>query len=124
MTICTDCGATFEYPGTYETCNGMEGPYTETVDICPECKCEDLADARQCQYCGEWFDENDLTRKMCDDCAKLLIEMCRGFVEDGIRKLYPNRYYAAKVGKLMETAMDGELVVPVSVVGVRRVGPA
>lgn len=82
-------------------CKNCEGVFKEATekDTCPYCDSEDFMEAKQCDECGEWVDDNDthyVEEKdclLCSDCYRSeanklsprgefeLSEFCRGWDE-------------------------------------------
>ena len=86
---CSDCGAIFDESdsGTYTEIEG-EGVMRGEIHYmcCPECGSDSLEDAAMCEYCGEWFREEELERDLdgeyiCEECKRELME--KGEWDDG-----------------------------------------
>lgn len=69
MYKCNNCRSEFEEPSTKniiaEEHLGISNLFqTRTrldIDVCPNCGDEDLEEIQQCEICGEWFNEEELT---------------------------------------------------------------
>lgn len=79
MLICKECGATFndEDAGTVQGDRGYFGSARayEDVAVCPECGCDDLAEAALCPICEEYFNSEDegidtSEGAVCPECMK------------------------------------------------------
>lgn len=85
MYICLDCGEAFdrEDSGTsrewigedrYESNSSGWMYYT----VCPRCGSDEIAEAEQCDECGEYYDKTDMIRvgdtKLCHGCANEYFE--------------------------------------------------
>ena len=68
MIICHDCGELFEDPKTVIEYHpyGM-GYAPEEHYVCPHCESSDIAEAKQCKRCGEYFAELE-DDDLCDLC--------------------------------------------------------
>jgi methionyl-tRNA synthetase len=68
MFICTDCGRIFDEPITWQERHGLDTPPYETFSGCPYCR-EPYERAVECEVCGEYFAESELTDGVCDNCV-------------------------------------------------------
>ena len=67
MYRCLDCGRIFEDPKNYvETHGFMCGPYEEWTG-CPDCS-GSYEEVFECDICGKYFTEDELTDGLCDSC--------------------------------------------------------
>ena len=68
MFICKNCGEVFDEPKIYEEHHpyGM-GYAIEEFAVCPYCNDTSITEAKQCENCGEWFDEIE-DDGLCDEC--------------------------------------------------------
>lgn len=68
MFFCEDCGLVFEEPKTiYEHHPYGMGTAAEEWHVCPHCKSPNIAEAKQCNCCGEYFAELE-DGDLCDVC--------------------------------------------------------
>lgn len=74
MYICNKCGTTFSEPEVehgYMNCEywGAKCYMDDSTEVCPECHSEDFEEAEQCEWCGEWFSQDELNGcNVCEDC--------------------------------------------------------
>jgi hypothetical protein len=61
MFKCTECGYLFDEPDTWKE------PHGEILGGCP-CCAGHFDEACQCELCGDWFTEDELTMGVCDEC--------------------------------------------------------
>ena len=78
MYKCLDCGHVFEEPKQYSedrTPGGAfeGGSFIEHYTGCPLCSGA-FEEAKQCEICGEYFTDDELTDTTCGDCCKQCIE--------------------------------------------------
>lgn len=71
MYICKNCGDTFSTPDYIKQYH----PYgnssaAENIAVCPSCSDNNIAEAIECEECGEWC-ERTFTR-LCDDCNEVI----------------------------------------------------
>lgn len=71
MYKCCECGAIFE-EGEEARWEEDRGEFwgvrcSETVSGCPECH-GDYEEVFECEECGEWFFEDELTDGVCEHC--------------------------------------------------------
>lgn len=64
---CHECDRRFEEPDFVTERHGLEAPPYEKIAVCPYCK-GDFEELKQCEICGKWFLEDDLTSGVCDEC--------------------------------------------------------
>lgn len=68
MYYCEMCGETFEEPAkkriTFEEFYGVSNLFPNgtptTVQVCPQCNSDDIAELQQCEICQEWYKEEQL----------------------------------------------------------------
>lgn len=66
MFICDHCHEEFDEP---KFVHGDEG----TGDVCPNCGSSDFQEAKQCEICGDYFQEDDVygwDHKVCRHCIE------------------------------------------------------
>ena len=106
MYKCCDCGNLFEegeqavwYENQGE-CHGVTA--MERFSGCPLCH-DYYEEVRQCQKCGDWHSEDELTEGICSDCLEGSIncETAVSFLED---MLFSDKDYA--VGFVFEVLLD------------------
>lgn len=74
MFICLYCNAVFSEPDEAVVNRFPAGEQTVPIigSVCPNCGYDEIAEAVQCDICGEWFDELDLydndERRFCKNC--------------------------------------------------------
>ena len=64
---CHRCGKRFEEPDFVAERHGLDTPPYEKVAVCPYCYGY-FEEMYQCEICGEWFTDGELTSGVCDDC--------------------------------------------------------
>ena len=71
MYKCTECGAIFEYPASWEESRGecFGFPAYETMYGCPKCR-GDFEEAKECEECGEWHFRDELDDGLCKSCQE------------------------------------------------------
>ena len=72
--ICLDCGVVSE-ASSMESVLVYDGLGIERDEYslqCPSCESLNIADAAQCECCGEWFDWAEVVNDACIECAKKL----------------------------------------------------
>lgn len=76
MYMCRECGRVFEAPETVKESRGggTYGTYYEEFGVCPHCASDDIAEAYQCEGCGEWFEEDEIQDFYCYKCLKEALE--------------------------------------------------
>lgn len=74
MYFCRNCETAFceneaEQSRSYDEVRGntLASGY-DYEDECPFCHSTDLVEAKQCEECGEWYDEDDVYDGICDKC--------------------------------------------------------
>ncbi len=77
MYICRDCKKIFDVTSFMTSMDFWGGPFEVRTSHCPNCKSEDYSEAKECEVCGEYNDEEDLIGGVCEDC----IEKCRHDVD-------------------------------------------
>ena len=93
MFKCNDCNCVFEDPSEYrEDTGGIDTrvghiPYIEVFKSCPGCGSDDYNVAFECEHCGIYFPEYDLTylgkgEYLCDQCLEQLNEEMWGAEAD------------------------------------------
>lgn len=113
MFKCCECGHLFEegeqdvwYENQGE-CHGVTA--MERFSGCPLCH-YDYEEVHQCEKCGDWHSEDELTEGICDDCLKDSIncETAVSFLED---MLFSDKDYAVKFifEVLLETKFSGNI---------------
>ena len=74
MFICLKCNAVFSEPDEavvdrYPAGEEMAPRYGS---VCPACGNDEIAEAVQCDICGEWYDKSELNEingeTICDEC--------------------------------------------------------
>lgn len=65
MYRCLNCGHEFEKPEI--EINEIPGVWFDRVDICPNCKVDDIEELRICPMCGEHYISSDKDR--CETCS-------------------------------------------------------
>lgn len=91
MYYCEDCGYMFDRPISIEFINYDQlGAFTEYTDGCPNCKCIDIAEAKQCEECGTWWEPS----KINDD------GICPMCVRDNLIEQYKRIEYPGKERKV------------------------
>ena len=80
MYRCLDCGKAFENPREYSECIGSfwGDPAYQTFEECPYC-CGDIEELVQCEICGGYVSEEDLTNGVCECCAREEIDFSSAF---------------------------------------------
>jgi hypothetical protein len=63
MFICKKCNAMFDEPLSVKVNQSGRGevPYYERESCCPACGSPDIIEAKQCFFCGEYFDPEELS---------------------------------------------------------------
>ena len=64
---CHRCEKRFEEPDFVTEKHGLDTPPYEKVAVCPYCHGY-FEEMYQCEICGEWFTDGELTSGVCDDC--------------------------------------------------------
>ena len=64
---CHRCEKRFEEPDFVTEKHGLDTPPYEKVAVCPYCYGY-FEEMYQCEICGEWFTDGELTSGVCDDC--------------------------------------------------------
>ena len=91
MLVCTNCGRVADesdWDTKLETLNVIDGRlYQEAYTICPDCGSTDIAEAKQCDHCHEWFDPDmlipvDVITKDDEGEWEDTIEVCRDCYDD------------------------------------------
>ena len=100
MFICKDCGSLFENPDHMEENVGeyCGQPAFQTIDICPNCHCDEIDEARMCEICGEWISEDDMECDVCYDCMnehKYDFDYCEKLCGDETEPVEINALYAS-----------------------------
>lgn len=69
MLLCERCGHVFEESESIHV--HQDYSVWDIVDACPNCRSLEVAEARICNYCGEWADADELEDHMglCERCA-------------------------------------------------------
>lgn len=67
MYECHRCGKHFEEPDWVVERYGLDSPPYDKVAVCPYCHGY-FEEMYQCQICGEWFTDDELTMAVCDEC--------------------------------------------------------
>ena len=49
------------------------GEYSYSTECCPRCNGEDFGEAKECEICGKYYDEDELIDGVCEKC----IDRCR-----------------------------------------------
>ena len=111
MYKCCECGNLFEEgeQAVWEERHGLDTPPYEKWSGCPICK-GDYEEVHQCEKCGDWHFDEDLTEGICDDCLEGSIncETAVSFLED---MLFSDKDYAVKFifEVLLETKFSGNI---------------
>lgn len=104
MYRCENCGHLFEEgeQAVWEERHGLDTPPYEKWSGCPLCKC-DYEEVHQCEKCGDWHSEDELTEGICDDCLEGSISCgtAVSFLED---MLFSDKAYA--VNFIFEVLLD------------------
>lgn len=104
MYRCEFCGHLFEEgeQAVWEERHGLDAPPYEKWNGCPICK-GDYEEVHQCQKCGDWHSEDELTEGICSDCLEGSIncETAVSFLED---MLLSDKDYA--VNFIFEVLLD------------------
>ena len=104
MYRCEFCGHLFEEgeQAVWEERHGLDAPPYEKWNGCPICK-GDYEEVHQCQKCGDWHSEDELTEGICGDCLEGSIncETAVSFLED---MLLSDKDYA--VNFIFEVLLD------------------
>lgn len=64
---CHECDSLFDEPNFIEEKHGFHTPPYERIAVCPYCKGY-FEQMYQCEICGEWFTDEELTMGVCDEC--------------------------------------------------------
>lgn len=64
---CHRCEKRFEEPDFVTEKHGLDTPPYEKVAVCPYCHGY-FEEMYQCEICGEWFTDGELTSGVCDEC--------------------------------------------------------
>lgn len=100
--VCNTCGKLFDEKEIYID------PATVALDVgykgeeqCPFCFSQDIEDAIECEFCGEWHKYEDMCGGMCKDCIQKEVTqdkvIAADYVEDFTTVKVP-RYFAWLLG--------------------------
>lgn len=96
---CHNCGRRFEEPDIITETHGLESPPYEKFAVCPYCRGW-FDEMYQCEICGEWFADDELTSGVCDGCIyeDVTVDRCLRYGEDCEEKIAINGFVAYFLG--------------------------
>jgi DNA-directed RNA polymerase subunit RPC12/RpoP len=94
---CHNCGRRFEEPDIITETHGLDTPPYEKVAVCPYCHGY-FEEMYQCEICGEWFTDAELTSGVCDECIYQYdtdVELCYKLGADSKESIKINGFIAS-----------------------------
>ncbi len=96
MYICRDCGTVFSEADFFVSRDYFWGsPFDSRSECCPHCSSEDYGEAKECEVCGEYHDEEELISGVCEECIDKCrhdVDMCAEIGEESKKEVKINSF--------------------------------